>query len=104
MRGRPKGSKNKQKCSEVNNVHVPCTKPFSETVESRLLKDPEFKRLLELEHLVGKLVTYYSEGYRAGYLDSVSKDGKTAKIQPIPAYRAGTPHKISVDASTVSLA
>ncbi len=83
MRGRPKGSKNKPKYPVLDNVHVPCpTSP--------------------LEQHVGKLVKYYSEGYRVGHLTDLSKDGKIAKIRPIAAYRAEPHRQQSVDASTVT--
>lgn len=55
MRGRPKGSKNKRKCSEINNVHVACTNP-------------------ELEQEIGRFVRYFDKGWRFAKLIEIKKN------------------------------
>jgi len=75
LRGRPQGSKNKSKCSVPDNVHVSCTNS-------------------PLEQHVGKVVGYYLEGERAGYL--LSYTDTKAKVKPIAAYKGVSPHSVTV--------
>lgn len=48
-----------------------------------------------LERYVGKLVAYYDEGWRHGYLEEIVK-GKTARIRPIAAFKASVPRCVTV--------
>ena len=46
------------------------------------------------ENLIGKLIYYYDNGQRVGYLESIK--GKEAKIRPVPAYKASKPNLITI--------
>ena len=97
MRGRPKGSKNKPKCSDVDKL----TRLASETIEAREKNDPAFKKCLELEQNIGKLIGYYLDGERAGYL--ISYTAITAKVKPIAAYKGVSPHTVSIPVRHITI-
>jgi hypothetical protein len=70
MSGRPKGSKNRPKAVWHG-----------------------------LEDSIGKLVHYYSNGCRVGYLEKLR--GSTALIRPVAAYKATPPSRVPIDVKNI---
>lgn len=52
---------------------------------------------------IGKLVQYYNNGYRVGYLVGFVKKKQLAIIQPIGAINGKCPHKIKVPVNDIEI-
>jgi hypothetical protein len=48
----------------------------------------------------GDLVKYYDEGWRYGYVDSITDSGDV-KIRPMPAYKGPEKLRVVIDADNV---
>lgn len=66
-------------------------------------KQQKHQEQLELEKLLptGLLVSYYLDGWRCGYVESVSATTGVVKIRPVPPYKVESVRCISVPLSDV---